>query len=255
MKKISLSVVVRKIFIIISIIALIPLLLFFVFQILFLIPFVHRPYIDNYETDEKEAKENDFYSTVDNTTNLKDINISYVPLDRISIEPVLRKYLTSVGSPPFRWEDYEDCSVFLRYSNNFFYCVAPVVFESGENGYVFHFYKGVSENTYNGAFIEPDALSYIASWPSVKRLNKIMFLPVVNGVTTFDTIKKIDPAIYLYDNKDETASSFHRFFDGTVMCIDYEQKGSKLIVTSHGVLKDAINFADILLPIDLKLIK
>jgi len=252
----------KKMLIIISIIILIPFLLFFIFQAaVCFVPIFDlsktgwKPCRIDYKTYEKEAEKNDFYSTVDNTTNLNDITINYVPLEKVEIEPIKSTHRTSVVPRSFFWEDYKGYKVFLRYNNNCFYCVVPVVFESGNNGYIFNFYKGIAENIDNGAFIEPDVLAYIDSWPSVKHLNKTMFLPVVNGVTTFDTIKKIDPATYLYDNKDGTSSSFHRFFDGTAMCIEYEQKGNKFLVTFHALVKDTINCADILLPIDLKLIK
>jgi len=241
----------KKVRIIILIVVLSFLMLSLLFQVICLIPFFQLPFVGYYETDAKEAKENSLYSSVDNVTDLKSITINYVPLEKVTLKSSFARFGLSVVPPSFRWEDYESYSVLLRYNNNFFYCVAPVIFDSGEKGYVFQFYRNY-EASDDGIF--PDSLEHIDSWPVVHRLNKIKFISVVNGISTFDTIKKLDPSAYMCERPGPIIASYHRFLDGTVMEIEYKQKGEEWIVHFHRTYHDVMNFKNILLPIDLALI-
>jgi len=242
--------------IIILVIILLIIVLLLIYYLFIFIPFPTLPCRTYIEMDNTYAEQNAFYSLVDNYTSFRSAS-NYFSADEIVDLPYPERVGSSRVFKIYFHESaishYKSGNILLRYNNHFFYSVIPAVFENDVYGYVFKFY--VADNSTDEDIYLPDALEEVDSWPTVRNLKKSQFITVIDGIATLEDIKRIDPATNFCDYTNGTASSYHRFLDGSIMFINYKQKGNKWVVSFHKVYKDLANFTDILLPIDLKLIK
>lgn len=129
----------------------------------------------------------------------------------------------------------------LRSNKNQYYSVHIVKNADGAAGYGFIFYK--DSMVYDGWFV-------------IKIPDKSDFSNIKNNQTTFSEIKEYDSSVILLEETEgNDGKSYHRFSDGTMAVVSYENSNGSLIVSNCIIEKDPVDFVHILLLIDLKLIK
>jgi len=126
----------------------------------------------------------------------------------------------------------------LRVNGKSVYSVHKFSNDNGEEGY---------------CFISYESEVVIDSWFVIKIPSRSDFKKIKKKETTLEQIKQLDPATIVFD-ADEPIS-YHRFADGTMMEVRYQNNGVTTIVKDYGISKDPANIVKSLLPIDLMLVK
>lgn len=126
----------------------------------------------------------------------------------------------------------------FRRNGNVEYSVHKVVLETDKEVYCFIFYQdGIVADSW-----------FVQNLPSKSRFLKKMLEKDV----TLEEIQLLDPATVIID-LDENIS-YHRFSDGTIMEICYDEVDGKLVVSDYHISTDTFNAVNNLLDIDREMI-